>query len=619
MYVQKNRRYSYYMLKEKTMRIEYLIVIEQLDNFCGSKEDFITLLEKNSQIKIIDDKLKFNEIFEIDFQIETKQILGEKQRYFHLILNCKNELKIEIFTDISNAIIMEISESLKKYKIVITTLWNDISIHYATLSYPLLNEIENLMRHLISKIMILKVGMDWDKKHISNLINEKSQRKKKGNNGDKCLEQKIHLPKETLHDFDFITLSSFLFDKFAIKDINDLSIFISKYKINEKISVRELKKYTKVSNWDRFFSRLIDYEFALLESQWKELYGLRNKVAHNKTVTKEDFIKIENLTSSIGLTLKDGIKKADKMELSAEERVNIFLSTGRLNPLHVASAKGNLEVVKYLIGEAYNINSRDNDGNTPLHLVSDKGHLEIAEVLIKNGAAINAKTKYSKETPLYIATDAGHLDMIKFLIESGANINDQNSSADTPLHIAARKGYLNIVEYLITKGANVNARNNFDVDVTPLLKASTSGHLEIVTLLIKNGARINEGDNLSEAPLFKTASQGQLEIAKILINNNAIVNVTNFFEETPLYAASIKGHFEIVKLLIANEADVNARSNRGITPLLAAAGNGNFLIVECLVTNGANIDVKDNNGKTPLDYAKEKKYLDVVALLSNIK
>ncbi|HRG46204.1 MAG: ankyrin repeat domain-containing protein [Leptospiraceae bacterium] len=605
------------------MRVEFLIVIEQNDTLYKTKESFIALLETNSHIKISEEKLIFNDgvdEVEINFQIETKQIqISEKQRYFHLIISEENKENIETLRKISNTIVEKV-KSLKQYNGSITTLWDDISIHYATKSYPLINDIENLMRHLITKIMVIKVGMDWENKSIPNTTAK--HQSKKNSKANESLEQKNQHIKETLHDFDFIKLSHILFNEFSVKDINDLDRFISKHKIDEKISVRELKKsYTKISNWDRYFSKLVDYDKDLLKGQWTELYELRNMVAHNKTVNKENYNRIEILASSIATKLKDAIEKVDNMELSPEEKVNLFLKRGGSNPLHAATASGKLDIIRFLISDNYDINAEDTNGNTSLHIACEKGHFEIVKVLIKNGANIHTKTSDYEETTLYIASENGHLDIVKLLIAKGAIINDINRYKDTALHAASSKGYLDIVEYLILNGADVNFRNDCDVEVTPLLKASVKGHLDIVKTLIASGANIDDTDSHGNTPLHVACEKGYLEIVQLLIVKGACITSKDIFENTPLHAASDQGHIEIVKSLIAAGANVNVNNRNGVTPLLAAADKNHLAIVLHLIANGANVNAKDSErlfapcGVTALHLSSDKGYLELVKLL----
>jgi ankyrin repeat protein len=83
-----------------------------------------------------------------------------------------------------------------------------------------------------------------------------------------------------------------------------------------------------------------------------------------------------------------------------------------------------------------------------------------------------------------------------------------------------------------------------------------------------------------------------------------------------LYAAV---HKEIIELLIAKGADVNAKNNSGWTPLLMAVLGDRKEVIELLIAKGADVNAKDSRkdsrGETPLDWAIEKNYTEIAALL----
>lgn len=218
------------------------------------------------------------------------------------------------------------------------------------------------------------------------------------------------------------------------------------------------------------------------------------------------------------------------------------LADNKVGALVNAALDGKLEQVKTLIEkEGVDINVRESKiGATALMIASGKGHLEVVQYLINKGADINAKVD-SGRTALMMASQMGHLGVVKALIEGkkgllsmfskGADINAKSNYGETALMSASLKGYLEIVKYLIDKGADINAKANDGF--TALISASTAGHLEVVKYLISKGADINAKGKFEE-------------------------NGAKFDGETALMGASGYGHLEVVKYLISKGANVNA-------------------------------------------------------------
>ncbi|XP_072905353.1 protein phosphatase 1 regulatory subunit 12A-like isoform X4 [Hemitrygon akajei] len=81
--------------------------------------------------------------------------------------------------------------------------------------------------------------------------------------------------------------------------------------------------------------------------------------------------------------------------------------------LHVAAAKGYLEVTKLLIQAGFDVNSRDNDGWTPLHAASHWGKEEVCRLLVENLCDMQAVNKVG-QTALDVA-DENLLDLLEEL------------------------------------------------------------------------------------------------------------------------------------------------------------------------------------------------------------
>ncbi|XP_051004903.1 ankyrin repeat domain-containing protein 42 [Acomys russatus] len=84
-------------------------------------------------------------------------------------------------------------------------------------------------------------------------------------------------------------------------------------------------------------------------------------------------------------------------------------------PGHMAAFKGDLEMLKKLIGDGViNLNERDDNGSTPMHKAAGQGHIECLQWLIEMGADSNITNK-AGERPNDVAKRFAHLAAVKLL------------------------------------------------------------------------------------------------------------------------------------------------------------------------------------------------------------
>ena len=160
-------------------------------------------------------------------------------------------------------------------------------------------------------------------------------------------------------------------------------------------------------------------------------------------------------------------------------------------PIHKAAYKGDLKKVKEIIDRDPNqINVQQARGFTPLHLASGKGHIEIVEFLLNHGADIELEI-FNGETPLMLAAQhARHrrYETIKTLLEHGAKVNHKDEDGRTALHYAAMYSGKEVMNLLISYGADVNAKEEYQI--TPLHRAAMLNNIEAVKALVEHGADI---------------------------------------------------------------------------------------------------------------------------------
>ncbi|XP_063903754.1 uncharacterized protein LOC135123191 [Zophobas morio] len=298
-----------------------------------------------------------------------------------------------------------------------------------------------------------------------------------------------------------------------------------------------------------------------------------------------------------------------------------YSPTDRINILFFAALYGYAEAFKILFSSSSISNNEVNfsvefDGSTPLIMASQKGHVTVVEYLVKRKAKINRADKYGR-TPLYAASFQGHQEIVEFLVKYRAEINCVDKSGETPLHAASFQGHEKIVEFLVKCGAEISPADNDGQ--TPLHAASSRGHEKIVECLVKCEAEINRADKYGQTPLYvassQASSQGHEKIVECLVKYGAEINRAYVYGWTPLYEASSRGHEKIVECLVKCGAEINRADNDGRTPLYVAPSRGHEKIVECLVKCGAEINRADNDGQTPLYAASSQGHRKIVEYL----
>lgn len=94
---------------------------------------------------------------------------------------------------------------------------------------------------------------------------------------------------------------------------------------------------------------------------------------------------------------------------------------GAMSALHVAAAKGRLDVVRFLVEEGGDdVNQSYESGATPLYYAVCGGHPAVVRYFIEAGAEKTVRLKDEGVTSLlYVAADRGHLATVRYLLEAG--------------------------------------------------------------------------------------------------------------------------------------------------------------------------------------------------------
>lgn len=122
-----------------------------------------------------------------------------------------------------------------------------------------------------------------------------------------------------------------------------------------------------------------------------------------------------------------------KITLEMVEAGNVFWE---------AINEGDISKLKsYLESGRFDVNKSDNHGRSALHIASCRGQIDVVTLLLKHGADVMKLDKHGN-TPLHWC---GHLDVVELLIENGANVFKRNSIGATPREMAERRGINKVV------------------------------------------------------------------------------------------------------------------------------------------------------------------------------
>jgi ankyrin repeat protein len=121
--------------------------------------------------------------------------------------------------------------------------------------------------------------------------------------------------------------------------------------------------------------------------------------------------------------------------------------------LHSFSEEGNLQDVKWLLGQGAHVDSRDRAGWTPLHVASRHGQLQVLRMLIDHRADVNAR-KQDLWTPLHLSAANGQLEVVKLLLDHGADAGVINDDGHTPYQLSLAHGHRKVAALLKGRAAH---------------------------------------------------------------------------------------------------------------------------------------------------------------------
>jgi cytohesin len=265
---------------------------------------------------------------------------------------------------------------------------------------------------------------------------------------------------------------------------------------------------------------------------------------------------------------------SDLVELFLRHKANMdvkgntefnMLGDGGDTPLDFAIQQGFTSIATMLITNGANLGPHKFYGETPLHIATSKENVELMKLLLARGANVNACMQASWTSPessLDIAVRGNSPEAVRLLIDSGASVQTKlrthSGTNTTLLHLWAEQGNTNIADQLLAAGCDVNAKDGDGQ--TPLHIAVGQWHLTY-----KADPNITNTDRKWPSD-FIVEDSGK-EAALWLLNHKADVNAKEKNGQTPLHLVVTRGNIKAIQCLLDYKADVNATDTNGKTPL----------------------------------------------------
>ncbi|KAK2766808.1 hypothetical protein FQN54_006122 [Arachnomyces sp. PD_36] len=274
------------------------------------------------------------------------------------------------------------------------------------------------------------------------------------------------------------------------------------------------------------------------------------------------------------------------------EVARALLETGRVDPdsrygldmtpLHLAAVMGSKEVAQLLRATGrVDIEAKTTDGDeyTPLHFAAREGQPEMVRFLLEEGAQVDSRCS-NGSTPLILSSSEGQYEATKALIERGASIEEENGDLQPAIHVALRRKHLNIVQLLLDSGAPIDSPGT-EKRWTPLHHAAHLGLVDMIDMLLERGARTDVLDSTGCLALHRAAHSRQIESLQLLIKRGAVIDGKSTCGRTALTHALQSEKPEVVQTLLDNGAVIHS-SKEFQAILQMAAWRGNLDLIRPL-------------------------------------
>lgn len=226
--------------------------------------------------------------------------------------------------DLANKTILS-AGAKEQYNIILA--YDGVSKYYCDRTYPRLNEFERSIRNLVFRILTKAFGAKWLDKTATD--EEKNNLKAKIQIRPKLLRDE-RLIEEALYEMDIKELENYLFvPKRDVSCEQVVDTILSEEKLAQMTKEEiesELAAARPKSLWERQFAHKVSIDG--LHDKLKELRILRNKVAHAKAFSGEDFSNCQGIVKDMNAQIEQAILDVSEKEYDLSETIRTISDFG---------------------------------------------------------------------------------------------------------------------------------------------------------------------------------------------------------------------------------------------------------------------------------------------------
>lgn len=276
-------------------------------------------------------------------------------------------------------------------------------------------------------------------------------------------------------------------------------------------------------------------------------------------------------------------------------------------PIHLASKKGILSVLKVMILHGCDLDVRTEKGDTALMLCAVHSHRECFCELLRAGADFGASNKAGQNV-IDIVKETGQ-DVFVYqtvcdTILAGQKLQSSDLQVFSPLHFIAHHGNSEVIRKQIEReGVDVDQQDKFGFSAAMI--AAQEGHIDVFKVLIFAGAYIGLKNIKGDTAMKLAEENGNKEQCEKVLCDAIFVGVLKGADFKEIHFAAKRGDCELLSHLLKHGHSINALDGEGYTPLMVCVREGHADACKFLLSHGADCYFTNPAGETALSLARK--------------